>query len=358
HRAGLANRTTLAGAFLSFQRQIRTHDYVPHMVTDQNGKEFFSVIELTHLSGEGNTFASVSELISGFYGGKAERDRVRQQARDLEKLIQNERDKNKKKIKKLERTLQDAEKAKQYQLYGELLTAHMHEIERGQKQIEVVNYYDENSATVAIPLNPRKTPSENAQNYFRKYNKAKNSVAAVNEQIKKAKEEIHYLERLLQQMESAAPKDVREIREELEEEGYLKRRTTAKHTKNKPGKPSLEAYRSSEGVEVLVGKNNKQNEYLTNRLARPNDTWLHTKDIPGSHVVIRGEDFGETTLHEAANLAAYYSKSRYSGSVPVDYTKIRHVRKPSGAKPGYVIYDHQQTVFVTPDEQLVRKLKK
>ncbi|HET7579625.1 MAG TPA: NFACT RNA binding domain-containing protein [Bacillales bacterium] len=357
HRAGLVNRDTLAKSFFEVQQDWKDHQYHPQIVTTEKGKEYFSVVQLTHIEGNEKTFDSASELLDRFYFGKADRDRVRQQAHDLERLLQNERDKNKKKIKKLEKTLKDAEKAKQYQLYGELLTAHMHEVKRGDAEIEVINYYDEQGGTVTIKLNPQKTPSENAQHYFRKYNKAKNSVAVVTDQISKAETEIDYFEGLLQQMESAAPKDVAEIREELEEEGYLKRRITRKK-KKKNDKPSLETYRSSEGIDILVGKNNKQNEYLTNRLARANDTWLHTKDIPGSHVVIRNKDFGDATLNEAANLAAYFSKSKYSSTVPVDFTQIRHVRKPNGAKPGYVIYDHQQTLFVTPDEELVLKLRK
>lgn len=357
HRAGIANRETLPPAFFEMQREWKDHSYRPQMVSTDQGKDFFSVIDLTHLQGDKKAFETVSKMLDRYYFGKAERDRVRQQAHDLGRLLENERDKNAKKIKKLEKTLKDAEKAKRYQLFGELLTAHMHELKRGDSEAEVVNYYDENAATVKIPLNTQKTPSENAQNYFRKYNKAKNSVAFVREQIEKAEEEIRYFDGLLQQMESAAPRDVEEIRAELEEEGYLKKRKTSKKKKT-PDKPNLEKYISSEGIEILVGKNNKQNEYLTNRLARANETWLHTKDIPGSHVVIRGREYGEATLHEAANLAAYFSKSKYSSSVPVDYTEIRHVRKPSGAKPGYVIYDHQQTLFVTPDEELVRKLRK
>ncbi|HET7658404.1 MAG TPA: NFACT RNA binding domain-containing protein [Bacillales bacterium] len=356
-RAGIANRETLPTAFFELQRELNENAYKPQMVTADNGKAFFSVVDLTHLNGEKKAFESVSVMLDRYYFGKAERDRVRQQAHDLERLLENERDKNAKKIKKLEKTLEDAEKAKRHQLFGELLTAHMHELRRGDTEAEVVNYYDENGAKVKIPLDPQKTPSENAQNYFRKYNKAKNSVAVVHEQIEKAKEEIRYFEGLLQQMESAAPRDVEEIRAELEEEGYIKKRKVSKK-KKLSDKPNLETYISSEGIEMLVGKNNKQNEYLTNRLARANETWLHTKDIPGSHVVIRSSAFGEATLLEAANLAAYFSKSKYSSSVPVDYTEIRHVRKPSGAKPGYVIYDHQQTLFVTPDEELVMKLRK
>lgn len=357
HRAGLANRETLSKAFFALQNEVNAHRYQPQMKVNRKGKEFFSVIALTHIDGEAKSFDTASELLDRFYYGKAERDRVRQQAHDLEKLLRNEREKNKKKIKKLEKTLVDAEKAKQHQLYGELLTAHMHEVNRGDKEIDVVNYYDENGGTVTIPLDEQKTPSENAQAFFRKYNKAKNSVAVVHKQIKKAQAEIRYFDGLLQQMESAATQDVAEIREELEEGGYVKKKATRKK-KRKNTKPTLDNYHSTEGIDILVGKNNKQNEYLTSRVAHAGDTWLHTKDIPGSHVVIRSNDFNEETLHEAANLSAYFSKSKYSSSVPVDYTQIRHVHKPNGAKPGYVTYDHQQTLFVTPDEEMVLKLKK
>lgn len=356
HRSGLTNRETITDAFFDFQNTVNHHQYQPQMKVNRKGKEFFSVIALTHIDGEGKSFNTASELLDRFYYGKAERDRVHQQAHDLERLLHNERDKNKKKIKKLEKTLVDAEKAKQHQLYGELLTAHMHEVKRGDKEIEVLNYYDENGANVTIPLDEQKTPSENAQAFFRKYNKAKNSVAVVNKQIKKANREIRYFDGLLQQMESAATKDIAEIREELQEEGYVKKKATPKKKKKKT-KPTPETYHATEGTAIHVGKNNKQNEYLTTRVAHAGDTWLHTKDIPGSHVVIRSNEFNEETLHEAANLAAYFSKSKYSSSVPVDYTQIRHVKKPNGAKPGYVTYDHQQTLFVTPDEERVLKLK-
>lgn len=256
--------------------------------------------------------------------------------------------------------MSDADKAQQEQRYGELLTAHMHLFKQGVKEVTVTDYYDPEQGEVTIPLDPQKSPSENAQHYFKRYHKLKNSVAVVEEQIERAEEEMAYLDQLIQQVETASPRDIEEIREELAEEGYMKRRVQSKKKNRKPDKPMLEQYVSSEGVEILVGKNNKQNEYLTNRFARQGDTWLHTKDIPGSHVVIRAgvDEFGEKTLLEAANLAAYFSKGRQSGQVPVDYTLIRHVKKPSGAKPGYVTYDNQTTVYVTPDEDLVRTLRK
>ncbi|WLR52284.1 NFACT family protein [Bacillus tianshenii] len=248
-------------------------------------------------------------------------------------------------------------KADTYQLYGELLTAHIYAVNRGDKEVEVVNYYDENGGTVTIPLNPQKSPSDNAQNYFQKYNKLKKAAVVVEEQIEKAKEEIRYFDALIQQVESASWKDIEEIREELVEEGYLKRKSADKKKKKKK-QIELEHYVSTDGTDIYVGKNNKQNEYLTNRYANRMDTWLHTKDIPGSHVVIRDSEPSEQTLLEAANIAAYFSKAKQSSSVPVDYTAVKHVKKPNGAKPGFVIYDNQTTLFITPDEDLILQLKK
>ncbi|HFK1527225.1 Rqc2 family fibronectin-binding protein [Bacillus sp. FSL L8-0152] len=354
-KAGMVNEKALADAFFSIQKPLLTHTYSPAMTTS-NGKEFFYLFPLAHLQGEDKTFSSVSELLDRFFFGKAERDRVKQQAHDLERFMQNEKNKNEKKLIKLEKTLQDAGKADKYQLFGELLTANMYALKKGDKDIEVVNYYDENGGTVKITLDPLKTPSENAQRYFQKYQKAKNSVVVVEEQIEKTNEEILYFDSLLQQMEAASSKDIEEIREELAEEGYVRNRKT-KNAKKKPTKPVLDKYLASDGTEIFVGKNNKQNDYLTTKFARRDEIWLHTKDIPGSHVVIRSLEPAEETLLEAAKIAAYYSKAKESSSVPVDFTKIRHVKKPSGAKLGFVTYDNQQTVYVTPDADIVMKLK-
>ncbi|MFD3445441.1 NFACT family protein [Microbacteriaceae bacterium 4G12] len=354
-KAGMVNEKALTEAFFSLQKPLQKHEYTPTM-TFANGKEFFYLFPLAHLQGEGKTFSSVSELLDRFFFGKAERDRVKQQAHDLERFMQNEKTKNEKKLIKLQKTLEDAGKADKYQLHGELLTANMYAMKKGDKEIEVINYYDENSGTVKIPLDPLRTPSENAQRYFQKYQKAKNSVAVVEEQIAKTNEEILYFDSLLQQMEAASSKDIEEIREELAEEGYMRNRK-AKNVKKKPTKPILDKYMASDGTEILVGKNNKQNDHLTNKLARRDEIWLHTKDIPGSHVVIRSLEPSEETLIEAAKLAAYFSKAKESSSVPVDYTKIRYVKKPSGAKLGFVTYDNQQTVYVTPDADTVMKLK-
>jgi predicted ribosome quality control (RQC) complex YloA/Tae2 family protein len=355
-KAGLANRMTLPQSFIATMNQIKEHSYNPS-ITYGSTKEAFYLIPLEHMKGEAKSYGSLSSLLDRFYFGKAERDRVKQQGNDLERLIINEKEKNEKKIKKLESTLEDAKKAEQFQLYGELLTANIFLAQRGMKEITVVNYYDEDGATITIPMDPRKTPSENAQKYFTKYQKAKNSVNIVLEQIELAKAEAAYFDALLQQVEAASPKDIEEIREELIEGGYIRARQKKSNKNKQNQKPVLEKYQASDGTEIIVGKNNKQNDYLTNKAAARDDIWLHTKDIPGSHVVIRSKEPAEETILEAAQIAAYFSKARNSSSVPVDFTKVRHVKKPAGAKPGFVIYEQQQTVYVTPDEDTILKLK-
>ncbi len=354
-RAGLGSQKVYMEAFLSFQEQLKNRDYAPAIYRGK--KEDFHVLPLTTFTGEAEAFNTANEMLDQFYSGKAERDRVKQQAGDLYRFIKNEKNKNEKKLKKHQKTLEKAENAKYYQKMGELLTAHMHMAKTGDKNISVTDYYDPEQKTVTIELDPQKTPSANAQGYFKAYQKLKTSKQVIEKEIIKTNAEIAYFEQLLQQIDTAREADIEEIREELREEGYIKKQKQGKKQKNKPQKPIPESYMAADGTAILVGRNNKQNEYVTMRLARRDDIWLHALNIPGSHVVIRSQNPSEATLEEAAQLAAYFSQARESSSVPVDYTKIRHVRKPNGAKPGYVTYDNQKTLFVTPDKQTVKRLK-
>ncbi|WHY68656.1 NFACT RNA binding domain-containing protein [Neobacillus sp. SuZ13] len=356
-QSGLANRATVPGTFISMVKKVESGDIFPSIIS-AGGKDAFYLFPLEHLRGEIKTYPTLSEMLDRFYFGKAERDRVKQQGNDIERFIHNEKEKNEKKIDKLNVTLKEAERAEQFQRYGELLTANLYAANKGMREIEVLDYYDELGGTIIIPLDPRKTPSENAQKYFSKYQKAKNAVEIVIEQIEKAQVEVSYFDNLLQQVQAASPKDIQEIREELVEGGYIRERQKKKLKKAQNAKPVLDYFLSSDGTDIIVGKNNKQNDYLTNKLAARDEIWLHTKDIPGSHVVIRSKEPSSETIREAAILASYFSKARNSSSVPVDFTKVRFVKKPSGAKPGFVIYDNQQTVYVTPDEEMVLKLKK
>ncbi|EON73228.1 Rqc2 family fibronectin-binding protein [Lysinibacillus sphaericus] len=321
-----------------------------------NTKTYFSPIALTHLQGEATVYPNVHELLDRVFFARAERDRVKQQAGDLERWLQNEIDKLTLKTKKLNKDFDRASKLDQFQLYGELLMANIYAFEKGVKEVTVTNYYSETADQITIPVSERKTPIENAQGYYTKYTKAKNALIMVKEQLEKTKEEITYFEMLAQQVQQASPGDIEEIREELAEQGYLKLRHAKK--KKKQSKPEPERFISSTGVQISVGKNNKQNDMLTFKIAKRTDIWLHTKDIPGSHVVIHASDPDDTTLREAATLAAYFSKARDSSSVPVDFTEIRQVKKPNGSKPGFVIYFEQKTLFIDPDEAVILQLKK
>ncbi|WP_077309698.1 Rqc2 family fibronectin-binding protein [Terribacillus halophilus] len=352
-QAYMGDKEAYAAAFAAFIDKMKQDSYEPTYFKGK--KEDFYVMDLRSIEGTREHYDTMSRLIDAFYSGKAERDRVKQQAGDLIRFLKNEREKNIRKLTIHENTLKKSEEADTYQRNGELLTAHMHQIKQGDTDAVVTDYYDPDQSQVSIKLNPNKTPSENAQSYFKQYNKLKKSRTMVEQELEKTNAEIEYLDQLVQQVEGAREQDVEEIREELREQGYLKAKTQQKKNK-KPNLPTPETYTATDGTTILVGHNNKQNEYLTMKLAHKQDTWLHTKDIPGSHVVIRSSEPSEETLEEAAKLAAWFSKSRLSSSVPVDYTLIRHVKKPNGAKPGFVTYDQQKTLYVTPGESLVKKL--
>ncbi|WP_085992444.1 Rqc2 family fibronectin-binding protein [Oceanobacillus senegalensis] len=355
NRTHLGSQELYAKVFTEIKEQLIENKYHPAIYHNQ--KEEFHVIPIHSFKGDKTDFEDVHHMLDAFYSGKAERDRVKQQAKDLDRFIKNEKNKNERKLKKHQKTMMKAENADQYQRLGELLTAHMHLVSQGDKEVKVIDYYDPDQKEIVISLNRNKTPSENAQSFFKTYQKLKTSKQVVEKEIEKTKDEINYFKQLLQQIEVASVDDIEEIRDELRDEGYLKKQRKGKKNKNKPAKPVPEKYISSDGTEILVGKNNKQNEHLTMKLARRDEIWLHTKDIPGSHVVIRNQEPSETTLTEAAQIAAYFSKSQNSSTVPVDYTKVRHVKKPNGAKPGFVIYENQKTVFVTPSKDIVDKLK-
>ncbi|ARJ39987.1 hypothetical protein SporoP8_14510 [Sporosarcina ureae] len=324
-------------------------------VIENDRKTLFSAIELTHAQGITQSFPTLGDLLDKVYFARAERERVKSQAIDLERWLSNEIAKLENKTKKLQKEQETAQDLDTLKLYGELLTANSYMLHKGDKEVTVENYYEQGT-TVTIPLDPRKSPIDNAQRYFSRYAKAKTALIRIAEQLEKTKDDIEYFEMVRQQVYQASPIDIEEIRQELVELGFMRARRSKKKVKLK--KPQPEAFVSSTGIPISVGKNNKQNDYLTFKLAARDHVWLHTKDIPGSHVVIHDIDPDAQTIEEAAGLSAYFSKARESSSVPVDYTQIRHVKKPSGAKPGFVIYFEQKTVFVTPDEDLVRKLRK
>ncbi|MTD39020.1 DUF814 domain-containing protein [Erwinia sp. CPCC 100877] len=324
-------------------------------LTETAKKDYFTPLPFQSLDGRQRFFDTFSQLLDAFYGGKAEKDRVKQQGGELIRKIEKELKRNQSKVIKLKQTLADTELAENFRRDGELLTTFMAQVPKGATAVELPNYYDEDRL-LTIKLNPALTPNQNAQKYFQKYQKLKNAVKVVKIQIEQATQEINYLESVLSQLEIAGPMDIETIREELLTQGYVKKRSAKKQKQPKKSQP--DEFQATDGTLILVGRNNLQNDQLTLKTARKTDIWLHAKDIPGSHVIIKNSEPSEDTLLEAAKLAAYYSKYRMSAQVPVDYVQVKHVHKPNGAKPGYVIYEKQKTLFVTPDEALVQSLKK
>lgn len=304
-------------------------------------------------------FDSSVSLVNAFFGSKDHSNRLDQKGAFMKKSLTQRLEKSYVKRGKLQEDFASAEHSERYKILGELILANLYRIEKGMSKVEVENYYEDPATLETIELDLRLSPSENAQRYFKRYNKAKTGQIEILKQLEDTEMEIAYLEQVLTAIENSSDSEnLDEIRTELADQGYLKRKVAA--YKAKKIQLKYLKYESSEGFEILVGKNNYQNDYLTLKLASNKDLWLHTKVIPGSHVIVRtsGEDVPEQTLYEAALLAAYHSKGRHSGQVPVDYTLVKNVSKPSGAKPGMVIYQTNKTLYVTPSEAEISEIKK
>ena len=325
-----------------------TEDPIPTM----NGNNFSIFAD----NPNNKKFTTLSEMLDVFYHTKANRDRVQQQGGQLLHVIRKNLQRNKKKLKKLSNELKATENADEYRIKGEVLTTYLYQIKRGMTKITLPNFHD-NNKEITISLSNQLSPSQNAQKYFKKYQKLKNAVTFVNEQIELTKKEVAYLEEIQTQIELATPADLNDIKTELQQEGYIKKKQQkSKHSSRvKINKP--ESFIASDGTEILVGKNNLQNEKLTLHTAKKTDIWLHAKNIPGSHVIIKSNNPSNETLFEAAMLAAYFSKFRSSANVPIDYVQVKNIRKPNGSKPGFVIYEGQKTLTVTPTEDFVLELR-
>ncbi len=338
----------------SFLKEICANQYAPTLVISQDEKKpaAFSCIKLTQYEG-GATLEesdSISSVIDGYYEKRAQRDHMNQKMSHLYKLVQNNLERCEKKLVLHRENLEKSKNRETYKIYGDLITANLYRLSGGMKELEAENYFSENLETVKIPLKEDLSPSQNAQRYYKLYTKAKITELHAIEEIAKAEEEKSYLESVLESLEKAeSPADLAEIRGELVDEGYLPKTNTKQPKTQKKSEPMR--YTSSDGYEILVGRNNKQNDELTIRMAYSTDWWFHTKDIPGSHVIVRArgeEEIPDNTVLEAAALAAYYSKAQNSAKVPVDYTTVKNVKKPNGAKPGMVIYDHYYTLLTDP----------
>lgn len=345
----------LKAQVLKLRDKVLSDDFTPTLITDAFSEKLidFSAIPINQYEDGAitKTFSTLSEVIDKFYCKKDASERMRQKSADLVKLLNIHRERAAKKQGILLSTLKDAKNKDKYKVYGELLCANLYRITDTDTEIEVENYYDENLPTVKIPLDVQLSPSDNAQKYFKKYQKLKNAETEATKQLEENEAVLEYLEStLVLVLNAETESDLNAIRTELSEQGYLKRLVAKKNQRlQNTSKPMH--FVSSDGFDIYVGKNNTQNDYLTLKFANSNDIWFHTKNIHGSHVIIKlglDKDVPETTLREAAELSAYYSKARESSQVPVDYTTVKNVKKPNGAKPGMVIYDHYNTVYVTP----------
>ena len=302
----------------------------------------------------GEPFANLSDLLDTYYKDKAERDRVKQQASELIRRVENELQKNRHKLKKQEKELLATDDAEEFRQKGELLTTFLHQVPNDQDQVILENYYTNQPITIA--LDKALTPNQNAQRYFKRYQKLKEAVKYLTDLIEETKATILYLESVETVLNQAGLEEIAEIREELIQTGFIRRRQREKIQKRK--KP--EQYLASDGKTIIyVGRNNLQNEELTFKIARKEELWFHAKDIPGSHVVISGNlDPSDEVKTDAAELAAYFSQGRLSNLVQVDMIEVKKLNKPTGGKPGFVTYTGQKTLRVTPDPEKIASMKK
>ena len=340
---------------------INDNIYNPSMIIDESIDKVldFSCINLSQFSNLSIiNDDSISKILENYYATKDIKDRIHQRSSDLRKSISIKLDRLYNKLNKQEKELIEYENAEIYKIKGELITSYIYMIEKGMESVEVANFYDPEYKNITISLNPNFTPSENAQKYFKKYNKMKTAKKEITSQIEITKEEINYLENIILSIENCENlAELMDIREELSKVGYLRAKNNIKKETKLTTKPH--EFISSNGFKILVGKNNKQNDNLTLKIASNEDIWMHTKNIPGSHVIIKteGKEVPDETIFEGAMLAAFFSKSKMSSQVPVDYTKKKNVKKPNGSKPGMVIYETNSTIYVTPTEELIAKLK-
>ncbi len=359
----LENSERLFAAFEKTMQEVKAEDYYPAIYYQKENNRIvdFAVLIMQQFQGlAAKPFPSVSALLEGFYQERDNAAHIRQKAQDMRKLVTNHIERC---VKKKEIQLKTRRETKGMDLWkkkGELLTANIYAVPQGVTTFKTIDYYEESMPEIEIAIDPAKTPAENAQKYFAKYNKAKRTLAALEIQEKQNNEELAYLESVLNALENAKEDaDLSEIRTELAESGFI-RRQAQKKGQPKPKRAKPLRYISSDGYEILVGKSNLQNDELTLRTAEPTDLWMHTKDIPGSHVIIRTNgqsELPEATMEEAANLAAFYSKAKNSSMVPVDYTQRKNIKKPNGAKPGMVIYLTNKTIYITPDEARIQQMK-
>ena len=357
--APVSQGSALWEVFSRWQRTVHENAFTPTLIKRNGSLADFTYGPVTQYGtyAETEIYDSFSHLLDDFYEKREQAERVKQKGRDLLKTATTARDRVRRKLAAQEKELAACLDRDHLRICGELITANLYRMERGQSRLTAQNYYDENCADVDIPLDVRLSPQENAARYFKQYAKAKTAEKYLTAQLQRGGEELQYLESVLQELAQAeSEQDFNDIRTELTDGGYLRGRGKKQPGFQRASKPR--EFRSSAGLRILVGRNNRQNDRLTTKDADKRDIWLHTQKIHGSHVILctGGTEPDEQSLIEAASLAAYFSQAQGSTKVPVDYTPVKFVKKPAGAKPGMVVYTTYQTMLADPDEELVKRL--
>lgn len=348
--------THLYRQFQYYMEDVRNGAFNPVIYFDGNTPKEFSALPLTHFQNlEKKEYSSISEVLSTYYATRNALVRIRQKSADLRHIVQTALERNRKKYELQSRQLKDTENRDLYKVYGELINAYGYQLPEGSKELTALNYYT--GEEITIPLDPVKTPQENAQKYFARYNKQKRTYEALTELISETGDEIRYLESVESALDIALyEEDLTQIKEELSQAGYIRRRQQKKKAKilSRPLH-----YISSDGYHMYVGKNNLQNEELTFHFASGNDWWFHAKGVPGSHVILKsgGDEVPDRTFEEAGRLAAYYSKNRGNEKAEIDYIEKKHVKKVNGGRPGFVIYHTNYSLVIDSDISGIEEVK-
>lgn len=350
----------LSRSFFDIIDQVRTYKAKPYLILNEKGEpQEFSYTPLTYFGSQYKCIETESfgALIDAFYSKKSQNERIRQKSGDILRLLTNAESRILKKIALQTEELKECDKMDEYRIMADLITANLYAIKAGMQCVEVVNYYDENMSMIKIPLDNKISPSVNAQRYYKKYSKLKKARVELAKQIELSRSELEYISTVFDALTKAELEaDLLQIREELYHSGYaskMKGYSTQKMQAPKPLK-----FVTSGGYTVLCGKNNIQNDYITTKLSEKTDWWFHVKNMPGSHVLMQcgKEEPSEKDFTEAAEIAAFYSKAE-GNNIAVDYTNAKHVKKPAGSKPGYVIYHVNWTAYVTPDEKRIKEMQ-
>ena len=358
---GAQGRVRVAEAAEALLNSVKENNFTPTVISiEKRSKDFtFFPAEQYEEAGACAAYPTFSALMDRFYEQRENQERIRQKGQDLIRSVTNARDRTARKIANQQRELDATQDRERLRQFGDIITSNLHTMERGMATLRALDFYDPEGAEVDIKLDPLLTPQQNAAKYYKEYNKAKTAEEMLTIQLEKGRRELDYLNSVLENITLAeGERDLQEIRQELADTGYLRRQIKGKD-KSRRLSPKPMEFRSTAGLRISVGKNNVQNDLLTCKQAFKSDIWFHTQKIHGSHVILwtGGAQPDLQSLNEAACLAAWFSQGRESGKVPVDYTPVKYVKKPAGARPGMVVYTTYETAWVTPDEGLVKRLR-